>query len=278
MKEEISDNRDPTVLEMFRQPGARSYLFIGLVALIIYYMLMAARVGDMGTLLTLCFAVPGLLARWTISPAIFLILGTYMLYDPYFEIVVGEVEGYSRLSRYRGWRASQAIDVEDILLGASILVYLICQFRLLSLVRQSMPDDPPPRRKGQPEPVTPRRPARLFMDREVGVMFLIVLGSVIGGVLGWRLLTGYENTERLAANWGIVRPFARVILLFWVLIVGGLVIGVMVRYRDMLRMSRTEARLYLQDQFWQETRREQERIYRWRRWFRQRQDKVKRKG
>jgi hypothetical protein len=253
----------PGFFETFTRPGARAYAFTGFAALLVYFVLAAERCGDLGALLTVVIAVPGLLARWVISPALFLILLTYLLYDPNF----GGLAEYLQGSAFYPWSYRRSLGVEDVLLILSVVVYLMAQFRLLSFIHKSMPDDPPPRRKGQPEPKTPRRPSRLFGERELAFLLGAACFCVLGGVVAWFLVEGIESGEGLARGWGVGRPLARLMLFLWAVVTGSVIAGVVFRHAALRRMSRLQARLMLQDQFWQETRREQERIYRWRRWF-----------
>lgn len=272
MSETATPERPPSMMEMFREPAARNYVFVGLAALFIFYSLFKNTAGpEMGIWLLVLIAVPGLIARWVISPILFLILITYLLFDPRFDNLIMMLEGSSRawLSSYGRRRLD--LEFDHLLLGASILFYLIAQYRLLSLVHQSMPNDPPPRRKGQPEPTAPRRPAKLFTEREMAFALGIGLLSVLLGAIAWWAISGYERGEQIGYTWGIARPFARLMLFVWAFITGSILTGVLFRYLALRRMTRLEARLMLQDMFFDETRREQERIYRWQRWYRGRQ-------
>jgi hypothetical protein len=256
--------REPGLLQMLREPAAWSYLLVALAALIIYCILMSDRThdagGNLGTLLTLIVAVPGLIGRWAISPILFLILTTYLLIDPNFD----------RLMRSTSHRHVHTGQIDDLLLGASVLVYLMAQFRLLSLLHKSMPDDPPPRRTGQAEPVAPRRPAATFADREIKALFVLALGCILAGCLAWLSISEFDSAKQVGGALGIQRPFAQLMMFFWGFMSASTLMIVFFRYRALRRMSRLEARLMLQDMFWVETRREQERIYRWRRWHRNR--------
>jgi hypothetical protein len=155
-----------------------------------------------------------------------------------------------------------------VILSASVLAYLIAQYRVLSLVHQSMPVDPAPRRKGQSAPATPRRPLSLIAEGEPIAALALGLGAVAIGLAAWSLLSWYERSQRLSGNWGITRPFARSMLVLWSIGTVAVVAGVFFRYVSMRRMGRQQARMVLQNMFWTETRREQERIHRWRRWAR----------
>jgi len=125
------------------------------------------------------------------------------------------------------------------------------------------------RRKGQPEPTPPRRPPGLIDDRELFWLFGMAAFSTLMGTVIWLGIARYENGARLGSVWGIEKPVARGMLFIWMFMTGVIMLQVYLRTRSLYRMTRREARLMLQDGLWQETRREQERIYRWKKWFRQ---------
>lgn len=263
--------------EQFQVPAVRTYIFIGLGALLIYFTVMSERAGDLGTLLTIVIAVPGLINRWIISPILFLILATYLLFDPNFGNLIEAMDGYRR--SYYGSRSSPStFDPQDLLLAGCILAYMMAHYRLMSLVHKSMPDDPAPRRKGQPEPDTPRRPSRLFAERELGILLASAIGSVIFAMVLWQFIVGYESGWRLGGTWGFSRTFARFVVFLWSVGTGVVLVGVVFRYLALRSMSWFEARLIVQDLFYLETRREQERIYRWGLWARKSEATNKAKG
>ena len=194
--------QEPGWFALLGQPAARQYLFLALAALAVYCILMSGRTrgpgGNLGTLLTLIITIPGLIGRWAISPALFLILTTYLAIDPNFESWLWGIR--------RG--SGRAGPIENLMLAACILVYLMAQFRLHSLLHKSRPDDPPPRPPAQPEPAPRRRPASTVADRELSVLLVVALGSILAGCVGWLLLSEIESVQRLGGDWGIKRPFA----------------------------------------------------------------------
>jgi hypothetical protein len=145
---------------------------------------------------------------------------------------------------------------------------LIANYRVLSLVHRGMPEDPPPRRKGQPEPRVPRRPFKFFAERELAISGGLAVGAVLVGWLAWWLIERYERSVNLAGDWGLIRPVSRIILVVFVFATIFIFASVFFRHLAMWRMNRTQARIVIQDMFWNDTRREQERIYRWRLWAR----------
>jgi len=258
MSDSQDESREYGILDAFREPAICVYIFIGLAALIICHTQMIQRFNNEGSLICIFIAGAGLILRWVISPVLFLILVTYLLIDPNFQ-------GLLTLS----WGSSYRSDLfSSVLLSASVLAYLIAQYRVLSLTHQSMPIDPAPRRKGQPAPLTPRRPISLIAEGEPIAALALGLGAVAIGLAAWSLLSWYERDRRLSGHWGITRPFARSMLVLWTIGTIALLAGVFFRYVSMRRMGRLRARMMLQNMFWEETRREQERIQRWRRWAR----------
>jgi len=274
--------RNPGLMALFRAPGTRTYLIIGFAALLIYFVLMTGRGSETGAMITLLVAVPGLLARWTISPVLVILLTTYQLIDPNFMGIVSVLErggaygrygagGYSR-SLGRGWDAS-AYFIEDALLAAALLAYIAAQYRLFSLVTRSMPDEPRPAPQGESDSTPVRRPAELVTEAELRVLLYTGLGCVAFGFVAWLVLQWGERGLSLSRSLIIYPVLGRFLLFAWLLGVGALVARGVLGYLALRRMSPEEAQLILQDTFWQESRREQERIHHWINWLRRRRAK-----
>jgi len=259
-----------SLMDIFRQPALRTYMIIGLTALLICYTQLLERGSSSGALIAVLVAIPGLTSRWVISPALFLIVTTYLMIDPEMGFLMPIYDSFARYGPRGMYRANRDFELSDLLLAGSILVYLVAQLRLLSLTYLGMPDDPPPRRKGQPEPAAPRRPVESIDDRELFWMFGLSAFSTLLATVVWIGIARYENGARLGQDWGIEKPVARWMMFIWLLMTALIVVHAVLRVRALHRMSRQEARLMLQDMLWSETRREQERIYQWRRWYRAR--------
>ena len=167
MNEPSHEQRGYSVLEALRQPVICLHIFIGIAGLIIFHTRMITRANNEGSLIAVLVGALGLIFRWTISPVLFLILLTYLLIDPNFRGLL-----------LQDWQYAYRSDMySNVLLCASILTYLIAQYRVLGFVQQSMPFDPPPRRKGQPEPAVPRRPVELVSEREPMTAVAVGLGG-----------------------------------------------------------------------------------------------------
>jgi hypothetical protein len=166
----------------------------------------------------------------------------------------------------------------DLLLAAALLVYVASQYRLQSLLRSVFPADPrrrPPRRRppgARPlPPVQEPRSPDLVGPTEVPrtVVVLIVLAALAAFL--WVVLTRGESPLGLdPREWFLV-------VLVWA---AGAVLAIAVAVTGWQRMSQArpeEALLYLQDQLWRETRREQSRINRWLEWARLRRQRSDRR-
>jgi hypothetical protein len=168
-------------------------------------------------------------------------------------------------------------------MASGLLVYLLAAFRLMSVQKNILPLDPRKRVRAStrrqetrtdrlPEVKPQPRPEKLVQPSES----LTILGSAGGVTLlafafgRWlqarnayddldALSSGFENFEVSDAAW----QFG---VLLWS--VGLLLIALsgVLAYVGMTRRGPLEARLYLQDVLWKETRREQSRIARWMAW------------
>lgn len=244
-------------------PGARTYLIIGLAALMIHFLVMSGRGGELGALLLVIVTVPGLTIGWVVSPALFILLSTYLFIDPNFEGLTG---GYR--SRFVGslrGPSTPLFNLEDLLLASSGLAYLISHFRLQSLAFRGMPLEPRIKRKGETEKDLVR-PPELVDDAEMGVLLVLTMSAMIIGQFIWWLLVVMERRLGVASVGLVQVVIGRLMLFAFVFGAATFVSTLVFNYFRWIRMSRHEADLILQDEVWAETRREHERILHWRKW------------
>src|SRR4051812_26824474 len=108
---------------LFYDPAVRNYTVAALSALAMIFLVLFQQGSDLGGLLIVLVGVAGVMLRWTPAPVFVLALLTYFMVFPFgipgeafdsnFEIQDG---------RFR---------MTDLLLTASVLVYVACQYRLL---------------------------------------------------------------------------------------------------------------------------------------------------
>jgi hypothetical protein len=260
-----------SIFWLIQTPGPRTYLIMGVASLLVYYLIMSQRGGELGSALIVIVGLPGLLAGWVISPAMFILLSSYLILDPNFQSLTGAFGG-SRFRIEGGFRGSQTpfFNIEDVILALSGLGYLIAQFRLQSLAFRSVPSEPRIKRKGESDVEDFPRPANLVSDQEIGFLFIVGFGSMLFGQLGWWLLTSLEYQFAIANSILVHRIIGRLLLFIFVL-GGAIAISTTIfSYLRWRRMSQEEANMTLQETVWGETRREQERMHRWRKWLRER--------
>jgi hypothetical protein len=252
----------PSVFARLREPAALNYLVMTGAGLLVYGMIMMGRGNDAGALLAVLLAIPGILARWTASPILILLLTTYLLIDPGFLNLIGMVSG----SRWFTPRVGSGFNLEDVILAAALLAYVIGHFRLTAILHQGMPDEPTARRERDPlNP--PKRPAGLVGADELPWTLAIAGGCVVAAQAVWLVLVLVERAGRPA----IFTPgTARFLIVAWVTGLVLMVASAALVYLRSARMSRQEAALVLRDEFFQENRRETDRLQRWRKWYKER--------
>jgi hypothetical protein len=256
-------SQEPESLDPRSQPGVRGYTLVSLVALLVLVLVLAQR--DLGwlallPLLTGCVAV---LAYWGIGPLlVILCVGGALVVHTRFPIAGLPSRGPSSAPG-------------DLLLAGALLAYCAAQYRLQSLVRSIFPADPRHRRRlprGTPVvlPLLPAEQARspeLVGANEIMQLLLTVLGCTGLAAVTWMALANFNRPLDFDPwEWPVVA-------VAWLgCLIAGLtwVLAGHLRWR---RASPEESYLYLQDQFWRQTRREQSRLNRWLVWYRLRRQR-----
>jgi hypothetical protein len=166
----------------------------------------------------------------------------------------------------------------DVAVSLGTLVYVVGQYRLQALVRYIFPPDHRRKRPRKPTPglrlpppEQPRSPdlvgqAELLQLVLAALVFTALASAAWGAVVRQKPALGFDIRE-----W-------QLLVLVWV---GGTFLAVAGALAGYLRLGRStpeEGLVYLQDQLWRETRREQSRLNRWLVWARLRhQRRLRRK-
>jgi hypothetical protein len=151
-------------------------------------------------------------------------------------------------------------------LAVAFLVYSASYYRLMSLTQSLFPVDP--RRKrwsqslkdsrpGGEVPLLERRLSATVDSREIQ---LLVVSGVVWSVLGW-LLWERLSAWRPQVNFNPV--IWRALLLVWLAGMGLMLTSALLSYLKQALAGAEASAIYLQDQIWRETRREQSRLNRW---------------
>jgi hypothetical protein len=231
-------------------------------------------------------AMVGLIAvgtHWRAGPPLVLVSAACLLVihragmDPYRFLLSMMIRGGGRrFGIYQDERAWQDDNVFlDFVLGVAVLAYTVAHYRALSLVNHVFPPDPRQRERPPAEPGSRRRPASRLVEqkRSPATVDARELLTLLAGLPLWAGLAWFL-WDRLTEEEGSLVKQASDLWLAVVLIwTAGLVVAgatVLLRYLGQFRTTVEENLLFLQDQVWQQTRREQSRLNRWLVWARRR--------
>jgi hypothetical protein len=252
------------------QPAVVGYTVLCLTALLaIVFALMENEHELVGILLLTGVAAVGVMARWRAAPPL-LLLGLAVL------------ELYRRATWVRYLRGFDWQDTAftDVVLCAALLAYSAGQYRLLALTHAIFPIDARRRpgvvaRNGKRasgiESRQPRSP-HLPQPWEAPLLAFTAAGVALGVLLFWLALSV------IPAPLDMSMELWRGLLLIFSVGSGAAVLGGAAAYLHWLAATPAEHLLFLQDQSWRETRREQNQINRWLTWARLRGQRRKEKS
>jgi hypothetical protein len=240
------------------EPAVLIYLLACLGGLVLILLPQSARGVGVPELILGLLGLLGAVTRWRMAPVVLLALVGVFQLSP---LLWG-----GRESPDRAW----TFPVDDLMLCCGVLAYVVGHYRLQGLSRSLLPPDPrwktgksepQPRLKESGRPGYFPRHTRLVTPGELLLFALGLPAWALAAQLFWVLLKVQ----------GSVLDFlpVRLLILAWLLGIGGLVVGSFLNLWRQLTMTQEEAELVLQDALWRETRREQRRVTRWLAWSRQ---------
>lgn len=240
------------------EPAVRSYEFFCLACLLVMWLALLQHDWGMVSLVPVLTGLGGVAGRWRLAPP--LLLGALIL------LLTGT---FAALARALGGRSGPLFDepdiLTDLLLAAAVLGYLAGQLRLRGLADGLFPLDP-----RAPKNQTPAAPMeRRDTGREMADLVLFLMVSAVVALFGWELL------PTRGPNLGFSLGAWRLMVLVWLLALGGILSVGLVTYSNRRYRTVAEASLFLQDVLWRETRGEQRRLYRWAAWRRLRAQRRK---
>jgi hypothetical protein len=256
-------------------PNARSdYDLLCVTALMLLLLALVMQRMGAWSLFPVVLGAAALFFRWRMGPilvvlaVVLLVLARSEGLDPYQLLlaVIGTAERWLLGGRsprlMRGFRPPEPSALASFALAVGVLAYCAGHYRLQGLLVRLFPPDP--RRR----PATPtaareaehRRPAHLVTLREVAALVLAVPALAGLAVALWSWVRDREPPLDFE-EWG-----GQALVLLWVVGGGTLVVAGLLRYLAQRRLTPDEAAMYLQDQMWRETRREQRRLNRWLAW------------
>ena len=234
-----------------KHPAVRHYTLFCLAALFLQVVCLADRGLDWWCLLPALIGGVALLAHWSMGPPLLLLSLTGLMLTQ---------------TRYRwsylNWARDPTPTMMDLILCAAVLAYVMGHYRLLSLTRHIFPPDA--RRlsgDGFADPARGRS-ADLVSGWEMALLVLALPLWTVLSVVAWGWLI--EDMGPL----GMTREVWRMIRIVWAGLTIVAVTGVVAGYLRRTLATPEESLLYLQDQLWRQTRREQSSLNRWLTWAR----------
>lgn len=238
-------------------PGV--YLAGGLGGLVaVAAALMEQSAGGLAGLACLIPGVIGLTLRRNAMPGVFLVTLAYFLafptgnpFDPASSTPAGQ--SYFRIA--------------DFVLVGGAAAYLVCQYRLFGLTTQAVPADPAGV-TGADSPAV--RVVTAADDGEVTRLAVGLAAALLAGQLVWLVVTGLGVELTTFPPVEVARsetsPNSRFLLGVGVTALAGGVLGFWAWYGRAAGLRADQARLFLTDTAWRESRRELNRHEVWRAW------------
>lgn len=279
---EEQQSPDPDSLRwLIHDVAVRNHLLAALAALAMIFVVMFGLSGPIGSVPVVLLGIAGLLLRWPGTPLLVLLVLLWFLIFP-----LGIPPAYENAYEISDGRFRPV----DVILVFSVVVYVVCHYRLYGFSAQAIPFENTMRRKGE-KPF--RRPPTLTRTGEISTILLVAGGVVIAGQIVWLLATMLEPDpgawfplkfaedrplfRRSATSSGLSPGFNRFVLVVGMIFFTVLFARLSFGYWRLRQMTAIEARMMLQDTGWDETRRENVRIESWQAWQKQRQQARARK-
>lgn len=221
------------------QPLAVVYSMVGLVAILVIGLNLQGA-DPLAAIAPALIGVGGLVFQWRLAPlAVLAALAAALVLTP---------------------RSTSQLN--HLVLGGSVALYLLAQYRLFALRRGILPGESESNNQAIPR-ATDAEPMR-----EISSALLSVVAAAVAALFLWEL------TALVRPRWSLSRNDWRLELLAWLAAIVVVAVVSTIGYWSWRRQSRDEALLYLRDEFWRQTRGEQRKINRWLAWGRRRAERA----
>jgi len=230
----------------------QQYLIMSLAALVVILLVLLHWGMGEWSFVPVLIGLLGVMLRWRITPLLTLILLACVL-------LAGDLTD----QRPQPPSPARGFDLSAWLLCGAALALCAAQYRVQGMIESTFPD-PNGRRRNLPhkpgERPTQRpktdpqgRSAELVSPSEIGWLTLSLPIWAFLTQVCWRILPADELNPSTS----------RGIVLVWLLVLGVMVATGLLSYVGLRRLRQTQARVFLQDVFWQETGAEQRPLNRW---------------
>jgi hypothetical protein len=256
--------KEPTFGALLRTPVVQVYLMGSLTGLGLIVMIELAKANALFALLILLIGMLGIFGHFSAGPLLLLAVvgaGEFLMQQLFFG------RPHSQWAGRQAW----VFNPIDFLLCLAVIGYLVCQLRLHALTANLFPRDPRLRQEPAPRKPMPYRLRRKLVQKRSPEVFNPLEVAVFLLALPVWVLLAFAIWGRVAAVhriYGLSEETSQIFVLAWVTFVLLIVVAGILGYWRWRLWNSAEARLFLQDTYWRETRREQRRQYRWLSWAR----------
>lgn len=269
MKMNLDLNRFKFVRDV-QEPAILGYLVMFVAGFLLYFFMMSSRASDIPAMICIVIGTFGLILRWRAAPILVLIITTYALIDPAF---LGTISFFVE-GRWQPFTFDSGFSIENFLLVIGLMASIIASYRIHAVWERVLPDDPTIR--GEAVRVVPvARPVSQILPTELQRVLIVGACSIVGAQLLWLVVT---TTERRMEPHVMTRGIMRGLILLWGIGLVVVFVSSVLQYIRWNRNSPAEAAMILRDAAFHETRRETDRIERWRKWFKQKMSRRRAKG
>lgn len=268
---------------LLRQPAVRRYMLVCLLALLVVLVVLLGKGLAEWSLMPVLVGLVTLLLHTTWGPPALLGLVLLMfVYERFgaslsgivFNLMLGRSIPPLPGGDSVGW------ELDDLLLAAALLAFLLGYYRIQGMVHYIFPVDPRRRlwlteaqrrglRGADQMTAGETRPMTCAEPQEIPWLVGLGAGWAMVVWLLWGLVTLVPPLPEFSL------PAWRGLLLFWLAALGLLASVAILTYLRQASAGPVAAQIYLQDQLWQQTRREQSRLNRWLVWARLRAQRKK---
>jgi hypothetical protein len=244
-------------------PVVRNYMLFCLSALFLLVVCLADRGMEWWCLAPSSIGVLTLLTNWNHGPPMVLLSLAGLL----------GMSGPRSRWVYAGWSRFQAPPLMNVLLCIAVLAYVVGHYRLLSLMHSIFPTESRrapgstainPLRRRSPDLVNGWEMALLGFALPIWVGLAVMVAKWAMGNIVWSVMP-----------FDIPQPLWRALQIAWVSLALLGTTGIVASYLRRATATPEESLLYLQDQCWRQTRREQSNLNRWLTWARLRAQRKK---
>ncbi len=252
----ISDPQSPNPQATRRQlrshPAVRNYMLWCLAALFLVVVCLAGRGLEWWCLVPALIGCLSLLMNWNHGPPLVLLSLA----------VLQAIPGSRAHGSYWGWSRFQTPTATDFVLCLAVLAYVVGHYRLLSLMRHIFPLDSRRPRAGADADPARRRSADLVTPWEMALLGLALPVWAGLAVMVWTwMMEGVPPLDMRPEVWRVLR-------IAWIALALTAATGIVAGYLRRTMATPEESLLYLQDELWRQTRREQSILNRWLTWAR----------